>query len=124
MSDLVPIRVGRVWIGVPATHVREVTAARALVPLKGAATLVRGLLEWRGRGIAAVDLHAWEMAPDGVREGHGQQYARLVVIQHNDVLIALQAHAVREVAADDQRTRMAALDLDALRCALVQRGDG
>jgi chemotaxis signal transduction protein len=94
--QLIPVLMKQVWMALDAGHVQEVLSSRAWLPIPGANSEVPGVLSWRGRAIAVVDLGllagvAEPLAPGETRE-------RTLVIQHGPYTMAVMVDGVREVA--------------------------
>jgi len=92
---LLPLRLGDTWFGVDALAAREVLGACTWMPVPGAPDFLPGVVAWRGRAIAVLDLSglfgASPLAPGEARE-------RTVVMEADGCTMAVYADAVREVA--------------------------
>lgn len=106
--DLLPLKLDEVWVAVEARYVREILGPRPWVPIPGASDKLPGVLAWKGRAVAVVDLGALTgyCAPLGL-EGHRE---RTVMLEVGPVTFAVLANAVREVhTVSDQDVRTAHL---------------
>ena len=96
--EIMPIRVHGVWIALQASVVQEVVGRQRFIAVPNASPAIPGVLPWRGRAIALVDL----ARVTGLSEGAGgetgdEPAARHVVISAGDCTLALPVEAVREV---------------------------
>ncbi|HEY3352291.1 MAG TPA: chemotaxis protein CheW [Polyangia bacterium] len=95
MRTFLPVRLGDLWLALGAAEVQEVLGARPWLPIPGASGGVPGVLSWRGRAIAVVDLGvvtgaAAPLRPDETRP-------RIVVLRLGTTTLALPVEGVREV---------------------------
>lgn len=93
--SLLPIQIQSNWLMIDADCVREVLGSRTWVPIPGASVEVPGVIPWRGRAVAVLDLAPF--LPGMARIGAREQRARTVVLQVGDSLLALLVDAAREV---------------------------
>jgi chemotaxis signal transduction protein len=106
VNALLPLQLGKVWLALPAEHVQEILGGRGFVPIPGAPSHLPGVLPWRGRAVAVLDLAALI----GVGEtllvrGHRDRNV-VVSLASNTVAIPVDiVHEVREV--DDDKVRPA-----------------
>jgi chemotaxis signal transduction protein len=91
-----PVQLGGTWIALPAAQIQEVLGPRAWVPLPDAPAHVPGVIPWRGRAIAVLDLGALLGVAPGLRRGEQRQ--RTVVAQVEDTAFAIPADTAREVS--------------------------
>ena len=114
--SMLPFRVQGVWMLVEASLVQEILAARSWVPIPGARPLLPGVMAWRGKAIAVLDVGA---TGEGLaRLALGEARARTVVVRVGESTLALTADAVREVRdVPEQHVRQA----HAARSALASR---
>ena len=95
MLDLLILRIGSEHFALPSTAVREVMRFRAWTVVPGAPPLLPGIISQRGSILPIVDLRPLLNLPDAVLE----RAARFVVIQHNEIDMALLADAVLDLAS-------------------------
>ncbi|MFW6086808.1 MAG: chemotaxis protein CheW, partial [Myxococcota bacterium] len=95
--DLVPVRLGEVWLALEADRVLEVLGQQAWAPVPGTSPLVRGVLPWRARAVAVLDLGA--AIPDVPPLEEGAPRSRLTVVRTSQGTAAVPVDAVREVCA-------------------------
>jgi chemotaxis signal transduction protein len=93
---LLPVQVGEVWFAIEAAIVVEILGTRPWVPIPDAPALTPGVLPWRGRAVAALDLGAMTQACDRLSTS-GDARRRIVVVQIGDSSLAIPVDAVREV---------------------------
>jgi purine-binding chemotaxis protein CheW len=134
---LLPLRVAGERIVLPALAVEEILGARSYVPIPGAPPHLPGVVAWRGRAVAVLDLGA---LTGGTRAGGGE---RTVLVHVGPGVLAIPADGVEAVVqvepkhlrpAHATRHRFATLevelgadvvpllDLDRLAAALQERG--
>jgi chemotaxis signal transduction protein len=94
---VMPVRLADAWIAIDATHVREVLGTRPWVALPDAPAHVPGVVPWRGRAIAVLDLGALLGVAPALRPG--EVPARLLVAQLDEAAFAIPVQAAREVHA-------------------------
>jgi chemotaxis signal transduction protein len=110
MRHVLPVRIDATWFALDALDVEEILTPPSCVPLPAAPPRVVGVLRWRERALAVIDIGdgAEGLAPGAVR-------SRVVVVRPSagGEAIALPVSAVREVreasAADPQVFDVAAL---------------
>ena len=94
-KTFVPVQIGTVWLALDAAWVREVLGERPWVPLPGASPALPGVIAWRGRAIAVVDIGALTGLANPLHPGRVRH--RVVVAQFDPYTLALPVEAVREV---------------------------
>jgi chemotaxis signal transduction protein len=101
--EIMPVRIRGVWLALPAAAVQEVVGQQRFIPVPNALQAIPGVLAWRGRAIALVDL----VLLTGLGEpSDGEPAARHVVIRSADCTMALPVEAVREVqSVPDEHVR-------------------
>jgi purine-binding chemotaxis protein CheW len=92
---LMPIQLRTVWVALDATHLLEVLGARAWVPLPGAPAHLPGVVPWRGRAIALLDLAA--LAGVAPPLAPGEVRPRVVVARVGELTFGIPAETAREV---------------------------
>jgi chemotaxis signal transduction protein len=103
--SLVPLQLREVWMALPAEVVQEILGERPWVAIAGAPAELPGVLSWRGRAIAVLDLGT--LVKDGSPIATGQLRRRTLVVEHGGCTLAVPIDAVREVqevSADRVRT--------------------
>lgn len=98
MRNLLPIKIGDVWILLDALPVQEVLGARAWVSVPRSSSHVPGVIAWRGRAIAVFDLGT--LIESGEALQPGVQRARTVIVEARSCALAMpvdMVHEVREV---------------------------
>ncbi|MHB8877284.1 MAG: chemotaxis protein CheW [Myxococcaceae bacterium] len=98
---LLPLRLDGNWVAIDALLAREVLGRRPFVPIPGASAGLPGVIAWKGRAIAVVDLLAMDGGP---AKPSGEPRERTVVVQVGETTFALPVDAVREVqvASEEQ----------------------
>jgi chemotaxis signal transduction protein len=92
--NIVPVRLNGMWVAVPAEAVQEVVGRRPWTAIPTAPPDIPGVLPWRGRAIALVDLG--RVTGLGALSAN-ETRARHVVLQLSGCTMALPVDAVREV---------------------------
>ncbi|HEY1585185.1 MAG TPA: chemotaxis protein CheW [Polyangia bacterium] len=105
--SFVPAKVHDAWFVVPANSVQEILGEQRWVPIVGAPAEMPGVIAWRGRAVAVVDL-----GPLGgtaaMAAGEGRR--RTVIVNVDDTALALPVEGVREVQeVPDEAVRPATL---------------
>ena len=93
--DLLILRIGNEHFALPSAAVREVMRFRAWTVVPGAPPLLPGIISQRGSILPIVDLRPLLNLPDAALE----RAARFVVIQHNEIDMALLADSVLDLAS-------------------------
>ncbi|MEW5851014.1 MAG: chemotaxis protein CheW [Myxococcota bacterium] len=140
---LLPLRRAGQWMVVEAEQVQDILGVVTWVPIPGAPSALPGVLPWRGRAIAVLDVGAATGAFAALAAN--APAARNVVVHAANVTVAIPVEAVQEVqqVSDDavtprqlttmqhcsrevqvQGVPMPLLDLGALLSSLVGRGEG
>lgn len=92
--SLLPLQVAGAWIAVDARRVVEILGPSAITVIPGTPRIVPGVVAFRGRAIAVIDVASLVGSAEGAR---GEPRARTVVVEMGASTIALPADAVREV---------------------------
>lgn len=92
---VMPVQLASVWIAVGAAHLQEVRGALPWVALPGAPSHLPGVVPWRGRAIAVLDLGGVLGVAPSVRAGEPR--ARTLIAQVEGTTFAIPADMVREV---------------------------
>ena len=95
----IPIKIGQLWLTLDAHVVQEIVGARAWVPVPHTSPLVPGVLAWRGRAVAVLDLSVLASAGEPLRPG--VERARTLVVESKDCVLAMPVDLVREVQEVD-----------------------
>src|SRR5262245_14641786 len=100
MRPLVPVRVAQTWFALEAGQVQEVLGTVRWVPIPGAASYLPGVVGWRGRAIALLDLGSLQSGVAKLRVGEVRR--RTVVVQAGECTLAVPVDAVCAVEEVDQ----------------------
>jgi len=98
--SVVPAKLHDVWFVVRADAVQEILGEQRWVPIIGAPVEMPGVIAWRGRAVAVLDLGPLSgSAAMSVNESR----LRTVIVNVEDATLALPVEGVREVqeVADD-----------------------
>jgi chemotaxis signal transduction protein len=91
---LVPAKLHDAWFVVPASAIQEILGEQPWVPIVGAPSAMPGVLAWRGRAVAVVDLAALG-GGDALTPGTARR--RTVLVRIEETTLALPVEGVREV---------------------------
>jgi chemotaxis signal transduction protein len=94
-ASLMPVQLGQRWLAIPAEPVQEVLGERSWVAIPSAPPDLPGVLAWRGRAVAILDLGRVSGAGDPL--GEGQPRRRTMVVQQGGLTLAVPVDGVREV---------------------------
>lgn len=101
---LVPLQLGDVWLVVHATHVQEILGARPWIAIPGAPAHLPGVLSWRGRAVAVLDLGTLSGIAQPLDPGQPQSRTVVITVAGNTMAIPVTAvHEVQEVEEDKIR---------------------
>src|SRR5215471_796783 len=103
MVSLIAVRSDGVWHALPAEHVREILGGRGWVAIPTVSNGVPGVIAWRGRAIAVVDLGVVQGAAPWLKSGVVRP--RTVVVEARGCTVAFPVDLVREVS-DVQRAEL------------------
>lgn len=92
--SIVPAKLHDVWFAVPASAVLEILGEQRWVPIVGAPAEMPGVIAWRGRAVAVLDLGP---LGGGASLVVGETRRRTVVVGVGDATLALPVEGVREV---------------------------
>lgn len=95
---VLPLQLGDVWIAIDPGHVQEVLGARPWMRVPGAPASLPGVLTWRSRAIALLDLR--ELL--GIASRATSTSARTVVARVDDCTFAFFVEMAREARAVDE----------------------
>jgi chemotaxis signal transduction protein len=95
MRGFIPAKIGSAWLVVDAGCVHEILGARSWVPIPHASRNVPGVLAWRGRAIALVDLARLVEGGEALRPG--VERPRTLVVEARGCTLAMPVDAVHEV---------------------------
>lgn len=93
--SFIPAKVGPVWIVVDARAVQEITGPERWVPIPHTSELVPGVLAWRGRAVAVVDLSVLAQVGEPLKLGVTRP--RTLLVQAGGCTLAMPVDGVREV---------------------------
>jgi chemotaxis signal transduction protein len=93
--SVVPLQLRDIWLAVPAQAVQEILGERPWVTIAGAPPELPGVLAWRGRAIAVLDLG--RLVDRGGALVAGESRRRTVVVQLDGCALAIPVDGVREV---------------------------
>lgn len=88
-------RVSGTWFAVDALRVWEVLGPQAWIPIPGASDRAPGVLGWRGKAVAVVDLAATVLGAGTLKPG--EPAPRTLIAEAAECSLAIPAEAVREV---------------------------
>jgi chemotaxis signal transduction protein len=94
-TSIVPLSVRGCWMALPAAALVEILGERPWVPIAGAPAELPGVVGWRGRAIAVLDLGM--LIAGGTPLQPGESRRRTLVLSHDDCTLALPVDDVREV---------------------------
>jgi chemotaxis signal transduction protein len=92
--SIVPAKLHDTWFVVPASAVQEILGEQRWVPIIGAPAEMPGVIAWRGRAVAVVDLGPLSGSAGLVA---GESRRRTVIVRVDDAMLALPVEGVREV---------------------------
>jgi chemotaxis signal transduction protein len=92
---VIPLKVHDTWMAIEASAVQEILGAQAWVPIPGAAAQLPGVVPWRGRAIAVLDIGLVTGVAEGLRSDEVRR--RNIVADVEGAMLAIPVHAVREV---------------------------
>jgi chemotaxis-related protein WspB len=95
MKGILPLRIDGAWLAIDAADVVEILGRRSWTAVPGASTLAPGVIAFRGRAIAAIDLGTLRGGAPALVAG--EERARVVIARHGASTFALLADGVREV---------------------------
>lgn len=95
--DVMPVQLSKVWVAIGAMHVQEVRGPLPWVALPGAPAHLPGVVPWRGRAIAVLDLGGLLGVAPPVQAGEPRP--RTLIAQVDATAFAIPADTVREVHA-------------------------
>lgn len=94
---VLPVTIGGGWIALAATSVWEVMGAASVTAVPGGTSGLVGVLPWRGRAVAVLDLAVFVGG-----ERLERSRARTVIVGTGDETVALPVDRVREVRVADE----------------------
>ena len=95
MRGFIPAKIGPAWVVMEATYVHEILGARSWVPIPHASPNVPGVLAWRGRAIAVLDLARLVESGEPLRPG--VERPRNLIVGARGCTLAVPVDAVHEV---------------------------
>ena len=106
-TSVVPEQLHGVWFVVPANTVQEILGEQRWVPIAGAPAEMPGVISWRGRAVAVLDLGSLS---GGAPLAAGESRRRTIVVTVDEATLALPVEGVREVQeVPDEAVRPAQL---------------
>lgn len=93
--DVLLFRLERELYAIPSLGVREVARYRPYTPVPGAPPTLPGIISQRGMILPVVELHPLL----GLAQAEVTRAARLVIVMHNEVGLALLVEAVLDLVA-------------------------
>ena len=116
LAELVVVRLGGCRYALPMASVAEVGRPPALTRVPGLPAFVAGVVNWRGRVLAVLDLRGLLQAGFGPLDRRG----RLVVLQHAGVRVGLLVEQVAGgIQLDPATVEPALAHLPASTCGLL-----
>ena len=94
---VMPVQLSTVWVAVGVTYLQEVRGPVAWVALPGAPAHLPGVIPWRGRAIAVLDLGGLLGVAPPVQAGEPRP--RTLIAQIDTIAFAIPVDTVREVHA-------------------------
>ena len=88
-------RISGTWLAVDALRVWEVLGPESWIPIPGASASAPGVLGWRGKAVAVVDLGAVVLGVGALQPG--ETAPRTLIAEASDCSLAIPAQEVREV---------------------------
>lgn len=88
-------RVSGTWLALDALRVWEVLGPQPWIAIPGASAKTPGVLGWRGKAVAVVDLGVVVLGASSVQTG--EPAPRTLIAEAADCSLAIPAEAVREV---------------------------
>jgi chemotaxis signal transduction protein len=105
-NALLPLQLGDVWLAVHASHVQEILGSRTWIAIPGAPSHLPGVLAWRGRAVAVLDLGTLSGIATPLTPGASRDRTVVVTVGTNTMAIPVNGvHEVQEV--DDEKIRPA-----------------
>jgi chemotaxis signal transduction protein len=105
--SIVPAKLHDAWFVVRASAVQEILGEQRWVPIVGAPAEMPGVIAWRGRAVALVDLGP---LGGGAALAAGEARRRTVIVSVEETTLALPVEGVREVQeVPDEAVRPAQL---------------
>jgi chemotaxis signal transduction protein len=95
MRAFIPAKSGAAWFALDALAVQEITGGRAWVPIPNASPEVPGVIPWRGRAIAVLDISTVVGGGEPLRPDTPR--SRIVVVEAARCTLAIPVDLVREV---------------------------
>ncbi|MDB4969328.1 MAG: chemotaxis protein CheW [Myxococcales bacterium] len=92
--SIVPAKLHDVWFVVRASAVQEILGELRWVPIVGAPPEMPGVIAWRGRAVAVLDLGPLS---GSAAMTSGESRRRTVIVNIADATLALPVEGVREV---------------------------
>jgi chemotaxis signal transduction protein len=117
--SILPLQVDGLWLALPALTVNEILGQRRWVSIAGAPPELPGVIAWRGRAVAVLDLGRLVEGGKPMTVGEGRR--RTLVVQHAGAILAVPVDDLREVRevfedelhpAQQTRQRFAARELE------------
>jgi chemotaxis signal transduction protein len=95
MRHVLPVQIDAAWLGVDASAVEEILQMSSGLPLPGTRPEIPGVLPWRGRAVAVLDMAG--LSAGTSRLTFETSRTRVVVARAGEHTVALPVHGVREV---------------------------
>lgn len=92
---VMPVQLSTVWVAVRAAHLQEVRGSQPWVTLPGAPPHLPGVVPWRGRAIAVLDLGGLLGVSPPAQPNDAR--ARMLIAQVDATAFAIPVDTVREV---------------------------
>jgi chemotaxis signal transduction protein len=93
--SILPLQVDGLWLALPALSVHEILGQRRWVSIAGAQPELPGVIAWRGRAVAVLDLGRLVEGGRPMKGTEGRR--RTLVVQHAGAVLAVPVDDLREV---------------------------
>jgi chemotaxis signal transduction protein len=95
MQSILPVKIGQVWIVLDPLLVHEIVGAQKWVPIPHASADAPGVVAWRGRAVAVLDLA--RVAATAETLTPSTERPRTVIVEARGCTLAIPVDVVHEV---------------------------